>query len=327
MKRRTLLGFATATLVAPSSLTRAQAARVYRVAWLAVSTETISKPFVEAFLVGLRDHGYVVGRNLEFHIRYAGADKTRLLALADELIALKPDVLVGTEDVAVVLKQKTATIPIVLPASSDPVAAGLVQSFARPGTNVTGLSYFWDELTGKHVELLVELVPKINPLACLSDGNFPVPVQERLERVVRNAGTRKGLSTAVYLVRDLGDVRRALAEMESSRPQGLIVFTQGTLVTHYGEIIAGARRLRLPAVSGLALFVNSGGLISYGPDFLESYRYVAKFVDRILKGASPAELAVEQSTKFELAINLKGARELGLDIPQALLVRADRVIE
>jgi putative ABC transport system substrate-binding protein len=314
-------------LLAWSTLAAAQPPRTYRIGWLLMSTEALSKQYVDAFLTGLRDHGYVVGRNVELHMRYCGGDKSRVSAFADELIALKPDVLIGVEDVAVTMKAKTATIPIVLSASSDPVAAGLVQSLARPGTNVTGLANLWDELLAKHVELLVELVPKMKLLAYFADATYPAPQRERFERAVRTTATAKGVSVVVLSVGDLDDLRRALAELETTRPHGLVVLTTGIFFTYYGEIISAARRLRLPAISGLAVFANGGGLISHGPNFLESFRYAAKFVDRILKGTKPAELPVEQFGKFELVLNLKTAREFGLRVPQSILIRADRVIE
>jgi len=273
----------------------------------------------------MRDHGYVVGENIELNIRHTEGVKSRAPALADELIALKPDVLVGVEEVAVAMKAKTSTIPIVLTAASDPVAAGLVQSLARPGTNVTGLANLWDELLAKHVELLVDLVPKAKLIAYFADATYQDP--ERFERIVRTAATAKGVSVIVLSVGNLDDLRRAFTALESRRPQGLVVLTTGIFGAHLDEIIRVAQRLRLPAIWGLASFADRGGLVSLGPNFLETFRYAAKFVDRILKGTKPADLPVEQWGKFALVLNLKKAKAIGLKIPLSVLLRADRVIE
>jgi len=326
MNRRDILRIGGGLLAWPE-LVSAQPARRYRVAWLAPADEARAKPYVDAFVAGLRDHGYAVGRNLEWHIRFAGGDMSRVAALADELIALKPDVLIGTEDIAVTLKAKTATIPIVLPASSDPVAAGLVQSLARPNTNVTGLAYQFDELLVKHIEMLIEVSPRMTLLAYLADGTFPPKVQERFEQLAHAAASAKKVSIVTLPVRNADDLRQALAQVQARRVQGLVVLTTGTLFTLYGEIISGASRLHLPAVSGVAAFAEAGGLLSHGVNALESYRYAAKFVHRILTGTKPANLPVEQPSKFELIVNMKTAKALGITIPQTLLLRADRVIE
>lgn len=326
MKRRDILRIGGGLLVW-QALAGAQSARRYRIAWLAPADEARAKPYVDAFVAGLRDHGYVIGKNLEWQIRFADGDKSRVAALADELIALKPDVLIGIEDVAVTMKAKTATIPIILPASSDPVAAGLVQSLARPNTNVTGLAYQWDELQVKHTEMLIEVLPRMSLLAYLSDATFPPPVQERFERLAHATASAKKVSIVTFPVRNAHDVRQALAEVKKRRAQGLVVWSTGTMLTLYGEIVSGANRLRLPAVSGVAAFAEAGGLLSHGVNAFEGYRYAAKFVHRILTGAKPADLPVEHFGKFELVLNLKTAREFGLKIPQSILVRVDRVIE
>ncbi|MBI3376402.1 MAG: ABC transporter substrate-binding protein [Betaproteobacteria bacterium] len=326
MNRRDILRIGGGLLAWPG-LADAQPGRRYRVAWLVMGDEARAKHSVDAFVAGLRDHGYVAGKNLEWHIRFADGDASRVAGLADELIALKPDVLIGVEEVAGTMKAKTATIPIVLPASSDPVAAGLVQSLARPNTNVTGLAYQWDELFVKHTEMLIEIVPRMTLLAYLADGTFPPPVQERFERLADATASAKNVSIVTFPVRNADDVRQALAEVKARRAQGLVVWTTGTMITLFGEIVSGVNRLRLPTISGAAAFADGGGLLSHGPNFFASFRYAAKFVDRILKGAKPAELPVEQYGKFELVLNLRTARELGLKIPQSILVRADRVIE
>ena len=331
MKRRTILQLAAATLASPG-LVLAQTPKRFRVGCLWATNEISVKPLAEAFLAGLRDLGYVAGRNLVVDMRYAGGDYSRFPALADELIALKPDVLVGVEPPAHAMRARTTTIPIVLIASTDPVAAGLVQSLARPGTNVTGLAYRQDQLVAKHIELLTEIVPKMKRVALFKYAalaNDPAArVTARFEQVAKAAAAAKGLTLIVASARDPAGVARAFAELERKRPEGIVVPASGSAFQLQHEIIAHARRLRLPSITALpAAWAEAGGLMTYGVNFLESYRYAATYVDRILKGAKPAEMPVEQPAKFEFVINLKTAREIGLTIPQTVLFRADRVIE
>ena len=326
MNRRTVLQLA-AAMFASSSRAFAQAARRFRVGCLYLADEPFIRPFQAAFLEGMRERGYVSGRNLVVDVRYAAGDSSRLPALTDELIALKPDVLFGIEVVAVVMKAKTTTIPIVVPAGADLVAAGLVQSLARPGTNVTGIANFGDQLVAKHIELLTEIAPKISRVAMLNDPLSPAAA--RFEQIARTAATAKGLTLIVAGARDPEGVRQAFATFENERSQGIVVVPTGRTNQLRNEIIAHARRLRLPSVSALpaAAWAEAGGLVTYAANIIESYRYAATYVDRILKGASPAVLPVEQSAKFEFVVNMRTAREIGVAIPQSVLLRADRVIE
>jgi putative ABC transport system substrate-binding protein len=291
------------------------------------TSEASAKPFVEAFLAGLLDRGYVPGRNVVLDMRYAHGDSARLPALADELIALNPEVLVGIELVAIVLRTKTSTIPIVLPVSTDPVAAGLVLSLARPGTNVTGMTASLDQVVAKHIELLTEILPKISRVGLLNDPL--APAAPRFEQYARTAAAAKGLKLIVAGASDSEGVRQAFATLERERAEGIVVATTGRASQHREEIIGHARRLRLPCISALpaAAWAEAGGFATYGPNTLASFRYSANYVDRILKGAKPTELPVEQSAKFEFVINLKTAREIGVTIPPSILLRADRVIE
>jgi putative ABC transport system substrate-binding protein len=331
MKRRTLLQSGAAMLAWPALLL-GQTAKRFRIGCLWVTNEASVKPLAEAFLAGMKDLGYVAGRDLVLDMRYAGGDNSRLPLLADELIALKPDVLLGIEPPAVVMRAKTTTIPIVLIASTDPVAAGLVQSLSRPGTNVTGMAYRFDELHAKHIELLTEIVPKMSRIALLNYAALPhEPVARlaaRYEEFARSAATAKGLTLVVASARDTQGVGHAFAELEKARPEGIVVVATGGTFALRHEIIAQARRLRLPSITSLPpSWAEAGGLLSYGPDFLKSFRYAANFVDRIFKGANPAEMPVEQPAIFELVVNLKTAREIGVTIPQSILVRADRIIQ
>jgi len=315
-----------------ASFAGAQPARRFRVGCLWSASEVAVRPYRDAFVAGMRERGYLIERNLTFDERHAEGDSARYGALAEELIALRPDVLAGIEGPAVALRSKTTTIPIVLIASSNPVAAGLVQSLARPGTNVTGNSFRLDELIAKQFELLVEIRPKIARVAFFNSAIRPGDPGEStvalMEQSARKAANDKGLALVIVAANDVAGARNAFERLQSERVQGLVVASSGPTQNLRDEIIAGARRLRLPSISGLpAEFAASGGLATYGPNFLESYRYAASYVDRILKGAKPAEIPVEQMAVFEFVINLKAAKALGITVPQSILLRADRVIE
>ena len=315
-----------------ASFARAQPARRFRVGFLWAANENVVRPLRAAFLAGLSERGYLMDRNLTLDERYAEGNPGRYSALAEELIALKPDVLVGISSVAVAMRSKTTTIPIVLIASVNPVADGLVQSLARPGTNVTGLSFRFAELVAKQFELLVEMSPKIARVAFFNSSVGPGDPGESsaalYDQSARQAASAKGLTLVIVSANDVGGARKAFERLKSERVQGLVVAPAGPIQHIRNEIIAGARSLRIPSVSGLpAEFAETGGLATYGPNFLESYRYAASYVGRVLKGAKPAEIPVEQMAVFELVINMKTAKALGITVPQSILVRADRVIE
>jgi putative tryptophan/tyrosine transport system substrate-binding protein len=324
-RRDTILGVLALGAAAPLAA-RAQARRRQRIGMLWVSPEPLMKPYLQAFLAGLRDHGYVAGENVDIDIRYADGHLDRLPALADELLALKPDVLTGVDEVALAMKRKTSTVPIVFPASIDPVLEGLVESLARPGGNVTGLSFLLHSMAAKHVELLADLLPKGSRFAVLNDAAIPRRA-ETYEAVVREVAGGRGLTPLVFRVREEKDIDQAFADLKRQKPDGIVIATTARLFAFRPRIIEHARKLRLPSVSALPGFADAGGTIFYGANFLDAYRYAAKYVDRILKGAKPAELPVEQFSRYELVINLKTAKALGLTIPRETLLRADRVIE
>jgi putative ABC transport system substrate-binding protein len=279
----------------------------------------------------MREYGYVVGRNLVLDERYAEGDRSRLPVLADELITLKPDVLIGLESALVALRRETTTIPMVLIAGANPVAAGLVQSLSRPGTNVTGFAYRHDELIAKHIELLTEINPRITRIALFNVapvGEIGASAAALYEQYARKAASTKGLALVVVAAGDAEGVRRAFERLAEERPQGLVVAASGFSFHLRNEIIRETRRLKIPSITSHAQeWAESGGLATYGPNFLHNYRHVARYVDRIFKGAKPAELPIEEMAKFELVVNLRAAREIGVTIPQVLLFRADRVIE
>ena len=325
MKRRTVLQLTGAILAAPG-LAIAQTPKKYRIGWLSSTTQAGAAVFIQAFLTGMRERGYVVGENLILDVRYGEGDSSRFPGLADELIALKPDVLVGLETVARAIVAKTKTIPIVLTTSIDPVAAGLVKSLARPGTNVTGFVDLYDQLIAKHVELMLEVMPKASRLGLLSDRTWSA--RERFEQYAQMAASTKKLNLTIAPVANATEVEHAFAEFAKKRVEFLVISATSSLYSHKREIIQNVKRLRLPSIGGIAPWIEDvGGLLAYGPSLLENHRQLADFGDRIFKGANPGDLPVRQTAKFEFVVNLKIAREFGIKIPQTILLRADRVIE
>ena len=329
MERRTFLQLAATTLTLPR-WARGQTQRVFRVSWLtAAKAADAIKPeyrrIFDGFRARMAERGYVEGKNLVLDFRYAEGDATRFPALADELIALKPDVLIGVQTVALAMFAKTKTIPIVLNTSIDPVGVGLVKSLARPGTNVTGMVDLYDQLVAKHVELLLEIAPKASRLGLLIDPNWSS--RQSSEDFAQKAASSKRLSLTVAAAANANEIKMAFDEFEKKRVEILVIMTAATLLARRNEISEQARRLRMPAIFGTALYAESGGLLSYGPDVVGNLRDVAELIDRIFNGAKPADLPLRQTAKFEMVVNLKAAREIGLTIPQTVLFRADRVIE
>jgi putative tryptophan/tyrosine transport system substrate-binding protein len=279
---------------------------------------------VEGFLAGMRDLGYIEGRNLILEYRAAGGKVERLDELLAELIGLKVDVIVtGGTPAALAAKRARTTIPIVIGAMGDPVESGVVASLARPGGNITGLSLAISEgFAGKYLELLREAVPKASRVAVLGRPSASSPVQT-MERAARSLDIRLQLVE----VDGPGQLEGAFSTMTAQHAAALIVTPSPFNVTHRDRIVSLAAKHRLPAMYGLPAFVDAGGLMAYGASLGELFRRAATYVDKILKGAKPADLPVEQATKFELVINLNTARALGLVIPRSLLLRADRIIE
>ena len=279
---------------------------------------------MEGFLAGMRDLGYVDGRNLVVEYRVAGGKVERLDDLLAELIRLKVDVIVtGGTPAALAAKRARTAIPVVIGAMGDPVEAGVVVSLARPGGNITGLSLQTSEgFAGKYLELLREAVPKASRVAILGRPLASSPVQA-MEHAARSLDVRLQL----VAIDQASQLDRGFAEMTAQNAAALIVTPSPFNLTHRERIVSLAARHRLPAMYGLTAFVDAGGLMAYGASLRDLYRRAATYVDRILKGAKPADLPVEQPTKFELVINAKTARAFGLTIPPELLFRADRVID
>ena len=281
---------------------------------------------VGAFREGLRELGYIEGQNIAIEFRWAEGKYDRLPDLAAQLVSLKVDIIVATGLPAIqAAKQATGTIPIVMATSLDPVATDFAASLARPGGNITGLSAMAPELVGKQMELLKEVVPKMSRVALLGNPANPgtVPMVRRAQDAARASGVQLQLLEA----RSPSEIDRAFAAMTMERAGALIVLLDAMFADHQGRIADLAARHRLPAVYGSHEFAEAGGLMAYGSSFVDRHRRAATFVDKILKGAKPADLPIEQPNKFALAINLRAAKTLGLTIPQSVLLRADEIIQ
>ena len=331
MRRREFITFLGGLAAAWPITGRAQqAAKVARIGYL--STNLASSPHHhEAFRQGLRDLGYVEGRNVVIEYRDAEGKVERHPALAAELVALKVDVIVvaGSTLTAQTAKQATSTLPIVFIAVGDPVGSGLVTSLARPGGNVTGLSNIGPELVGKCLELLKQAVPGVDRVAVLWVRGA---LGERTDKDMLKGAEVAGRALGVQLqFVDAGGLEnnfdRAFSDMTSARAGGLTVLPSARLLREHRRLVDLAAKNRLPAVYTSREFVDAGGLMAYGANLADLYRRAATYVDKVLKGAKPADLPVEQPTKFELVINLKTAKALGLEIPPTLLTRADEIIE
>jgi putative ABC transport system substrate-binding protein len=295
-----------------------QAGKVARVGWLA--TNRVANPHVsEAFKQGLRELGYVEARNLVIEHRDAEGKLERLPALAADLVAFKVDVIVaGSTAAALAAKQATSVLPIVFAAAADPVTDGLVTSLARPGGNVTGLSYLVPELVGKCLEQLKQVVPGVSRVAVLwQPGGVAGPTEREMLKAAEAAAIPLGMRLQFVEAPTPADFDRAFSDMAKARASAAIVLSSSALLGERRSLIDLAARNRLPTVYPWREAVIDGGLMAYGPDLSDMSRRAATYVDRILKGAKPADLPVEQPTKFELVVNLKTAKALGLTVPMS----------
>jgi putative ABC transport system substrate-binding protein len=317
-----LLGF-----IALSSVhARADAAGL-RIGFLSPSTSEYAASQLAGLREGLREYGYVDGTNISIESRFANDQLDRLPDLARELIGLRVDVLVASvTQASIAAKENTKTIPIVMIGVSDPVASGLVTSLSHPGGNVTGTSGMFSEGAGKRLELLNEAVPGIRRVAVLWNPTNRV-FQLQLIRETEAAARQLGIQLQMFEARDLASIEKMFATISKERALGLNVLPDPTLGAHAARIAALAEKAQLPSVGGGSPYAEAGGLIGYGASLRESARNAGGYVAKILKGAKPAELPIEQPTKFELVINMRTAKQLGLTIPQSLKIRADRLIE
>ncbi len=328
MERRAFLfAFALGALAAPTSASSQPAEKVRRIGHLTSGSPATSVDWIEVFRQRLRELGWVEGHNLFIDRRAAEGRFDRLPDLAAELVALEPDLIVASPTPAAIAARKaTDRIPIVMINVGDPVGLGLVASLARPGGNVTGLAYSVGlETIGKGVDLLREAVPAVRRMAVLT--NPANPAQPIVVRDLKGAASSLGVQFQFLEASGPDEFERAFAAMAEQRAGAIVVVPDAVSVAHRERIAGLAAGHKLPSIYGLRENVEAGGLMSYGPNFSDQFRHAATFVDQILRGAKPAELPIKQPTQFELVINLRTARALGIDIPGSLLARADEVIE
>jgi putative ABC transport system substrate-binding protein len=282
---------------------------------------------IEAFRQGLRELGYVEGQTIKIEYRWADGKFDKLPDLAADLVHNSVDVIVaGATQASIAAKKSTTTIPIVMIGVSDPVGAGLITSLARPGTNVSGTSSMTAEIVGKQLELLKETIPNVARVAALWNPANPI-FQALQVKETENAARALGIRLRFIEARDPNEIDRAFANIAQEGLKAVVVLGDPVFTSHRKRISDLAAKRRLPAIGGTRDHVEAGGLMGYGPSYADMYRRTAYYVDRILKGAKPGDLPVEQPTKFELVINLKTAKQIGLIIPPHVLARADRVIK
>jgi ABC-type uncharacterized transport system substrate-binding protein len=331
MKRKiTILALCAMLFALSNSASAQQPKKVPRIGYLAPVDAASESTRSEAIRLALRELGYIEGQNIASEYRYTEGKPDRAAKLAAELVRLKVDIIVVAGGTGVILaaKNATKTIPIVMTGGGiDPVKAGFVESLARPGGNVTGITILTRELGGKRLEVLKEAVPKVAVVALLYDPAIQGTVLD-VKEDLPVAARALGLTVRSWEVRAADGFERVFAALSKERPDGLYVLGGGSLMAINRNRIAGlALKSRLPSMYYTREFVEAGGLMSYGADLADSYRRVATYVDKILKGAKPADLPVERPTKFELVINLKTAKQIGVTIPPNVLARADKVIK
>ena len=326
-RRKILIALGAGLLAAPLAADAQLTGKIYRIGFIQTSAPNEIEHLDKALVEGLRELGYVEGRNIVIERRAAEGKQERLPILATELVRLKVDVIVtGSNPVIAAVKQATTTIPVVMAVSRDPVGSGFIASLARPGGNITGLTNDpTPEIQGKNVELLREIVPRIVRVAYLWNPDPPGAVTYR--KVAESAARKLGVGFQSVEVRGGNEFDGAFAAMGSEHANGVVVASDPVLFSAQRQLVLLAARHRLPAVYPLREFADAGGLMSYGPNLADQFRRVAIYVDKILKGAKPADIPVEQPTKFELVINMKTAKAFGIRVPRSLLLSADRLIE
>ncbi|MGA7331099.1 MAG: ABC transporter substrate-binding protein [Pseudolabrys sp.] len=328
MQRRNFIRLLGGAAVAwPLAARAQQVGKTPQIGYLGVSSPSLEPHYVEAFRQKLRELGHVEGKNIAIEYRWAEGQDDRLPNLASELVRLKPDVIVTTGTPgAVAAMQATKTIPIVMASSADPVGSGLVASLARPGGNVTGFTILGPELEGKRLELLKQAVPGLSRLAVLWNPSNPGIVS--YFETVKNAGRALQISLGpVVEIRRSDELDSAFTAIASARPHALVVIADRFLLSHRKQIVEFAAVKRLPTMYPYREYVVAGGLMSYAPSNIELFLGTAIYVDKILKGAKPGDLPIQEPTKFELVINLKTAKALGLDVPLHLQQLANEMIE
>ncbi len=325
-KQITCVGLSAMLFALCSSADAQQARKIFRIGFLSATSPSTIPARLEAFRQGLRDLGYVEGKNIIIDYRYAEGKLDRVPGLAAELVRLKVDVIVAGGSAATrPAKEASSTIPIVMAQDTDPIGNKFVASLARPGGNITGLSILAPELSGKQLELLKEIIPKLSQAVILGNPSEPGYLQLRKETKLVADALR--VKIHFFDVRNSKDVETAFREATTRRAQAVLVPSMPIIVSQRAQIADLAAKKRLPAIYGQPEYVDAGGLMFYGASITALFQRAATYVDKILKGAKPADLPVEQPTKFEFVINLKAAKQISLTIPVEVLARANRVIK
>ena len=325
----TLVGGAAAWPVAITTLPRQASAqggpKASRIGWLTAQQAPSLAPFLDSFRSGLAELGYVEHRNLEIEYRYGNDDLLRVAPLAAELVRKPVDLIVAQGAAVPIVYDLKLPVPVVYVFSGDPVVAGFAESLARPHGNMTGLTFMAAELNGKRIEMLRDIVPDLRRVAIIANPEHPGSKMERAYS--EETARRLGVSVEFFGTATQDQLAVALAALDKDVPQAISLFADGFAIQNRQRIIDFAMSRRLPVISGWAVFARSGAICSYGPKLSESYRRLASYVDRVLKGAKPADLPIEQPTRFETVVNLKTARLLGLTVPNSIVISADEVIE
>jgi len=325
MKRRVFLASLLAVTGVPRTVAAQGVTKVVHIGWLTAQQASSLAPYVDAMRIALADLGYVEGRNLVIEFRYGDDVIERVPELAAELARLPVDLIVAQGAAAFEIRGLGLPIPIVYSMSADPVSGGFADSLARPRGNMTGVTLMAVEFNGKRLELLQEIVPELRRVAIVGNPEHP---GSHLERAFSEETARRlGLTIEYLPTRTRDELTSVLSAISAQPPQAISLLADGIAIQNREIIIDFAMRHRAPVISGWPIFARSGAVCTYGPRLTESYRRLAYYIDRILKGAKPADLPIERPTKFEFVINLRTAKALGLTIPQSLLVRADEVIE
>jgi putative tryptophan/tyrosine transport system substrate-binding protein len=328
MRRREFIAALGGAAAWPLAARAQQGERMRRIGALMnlAADDSESQVRVVAFAQGLSELGWTEAHNVRIEFRWAAGEVDRFRSYAAELVALAPDVILASASPAVgALQQATRTVPIVFVNTVDPVGAGFVSNLARPGGNTTGFTLFEYAVSGKWLELLKEIAPSVTRVGVLREPGLTAAVAQFA--TLQAVAPSLRVELVPLNVRDAGDIERTVAAFARSPTDGLIVTSSPLTAVHRGSIVTVATRHKLPAVYAFRYFVTAGGLISYGPDTIDQYRRAAGYVDRILKGEKPADLPVQNPTKYELVINLKTAKAIGLTVPDTVLARADEVIE
>lgn len=325
MSRRRALTAVGFLLTGPTVVWAQTAPAVRRVAWFGLGPLDAPSPYLEALRAELRDLGWSEGRNLVISRFTSIRAPEDFEAVVREIVAARPEVVVAQEFAALAMLRSKATLPVVFGFSGDPVEAKLVQSFARPGTNYTGVSYLASALVGKRIEFLKDALPHLRRIAILARPQHPGEHRERAAS--EEAAQKLGITVAYFPIREVAEIDKAFAAMRQERCDAVVIFPDYTLFLNRDRLARLAIEAKLPAISGWASFAESGLLLNYGPNLRDIYRDLARYVNRILRGARPEDLPVELPRTVELVVNVRTARALGIEIPPLILLRADQVIE